>query len=122
MAKILIVDDASFMRGSLKYIVEDVGHQVVGMAKDGGEAVELYRKLKPDLVTLDILMSGMEGLSALKAIMGEDPGGKVIMVTALGQEGKQQEARKLGASGYIIKPFKRTEIVDEIKRVLSNAE
>ena len=122
MAKILIVDDASFMRGSLKYIVEDVGHQVVGMAKDGGEAVELYTKLKPDLVTLDILMTGMEGLSALKAIMGEDPGGKVIMVTALGQEEKQQKARKLGASGYIRKPFKRTEIVDEIKRVLSNAE
>ncbi len=122
MARILIVDDASFMRGSLKYIVENAGHEVVGMAEDGAEAVELYRDLKPDLVTLDILMTGMEGLSALRTIMKEDPGGKVIMVTAVGQEEKQEEARKLGASGYVRKPFKQTEIVDEIKRVLTNAE
>ena len=119
MAKILIVDDASFMRGSLKYIAETAGHEVVGMAKDGREALELYSMLKPDLVTLDVLMKGMEGLSALKAIMKKDPGGKVIMVTALGQEEKQQEARKLGASGYIRKPFKQEEIVDEIEKVLS---
>ena len=118
MAKILIVDDASFMRGSLKYITENAGHNVVGTAKDGREALKLYRKLKPDLVTLDILMQGTDGLSALKAIMREDPGARAIMVTALGQEEKQEEARKLGASGYIRKPFKQTEIVDEIKRVL----
>jgi len=118
VAKILIVDDASFMRGSLKYIVEGAGHNVVGMAKDGQEALELYRKLKPDVVTLDILMGGMDGLSALKAIMKENPGVKVIMVTALGQEEKQEEARKLGACGYIRKPFKQTEIVNEIKWVL----
>lgn len=122
MAKILIVDDASFMRGSLKYIVENAGHVVVGMAKDGREAVELYSKLKPDLVTLDILMKEMEGLSALKAIMRDDPEGKVIMVTAIGHEEKQEEALKLGASGYIRKPFKQTKIVDEMKRVLGNAE
>ena len=118
MAKILIVDDASFMRGSLKYIVEGAGHNVVGMAKDGQEALELYRKLKPDVVTLDILMGGMDGLSALKEIMKEDPEAKVIMVTALGQEEKQAEARKLGACGYIRKPFKQAEIVNEIKWVL----
>ena len=118
MATILIVDDASFMRGSLKYIVEGAGHNVVGMAKDGQEALELYRKLKPDVVTLDILMGGMDGLSALKAIMKENPGAKVIMVTALGQEEKQEEARKLGACGYIRKPFKQTEIVNEIKWVM----
>ena len=118
MAEILIVDDASFMRGSLKYIVEGAGHNVVGMAKDGQEALELYRKLKPDVVTLDILMGGMDGLSALKAIMKENPGAKVIMVTALGQEEKQEEAHKLGACGYIRKPFKQTEIVNEIKWVL----
>ena len=118
MATIMIVDDASFMRGSLKYIVEGAGHNVVGTAKDGQEALKLYRKLKPDIVTLDILMSGMDGLSALKAIKKEDPGARVIMVTALGQEEKQKEAYKLGASGYIRKPFKQTEIIDEIKWVL----
>ncbi len=122
MATILIVDDAAFMRGSLKYIVEGVGHSVVGMAKEGQEALELYRKLKPDVMTLDILMGGMDGLSALEAIMKEDPKAKVIMVTALGQEEKQEEARKLGVSGYIRKPFKQTEITSEIKRVVGNDE
>jgi two-component system chemotaxis response regulator CheY len=120
MATILVVDDASFMRGSLKFIVENAGHEVVGMAKDGKEALKLYRQLRPDVVTLDILMRGTDGLMALEAIMTENPGAKVIMVTALGQEEKQVEARKLGASGYIRKPFKQTEIVDEIERVLAN--
>jgi len=121
VAKILIVDDASFMRGSLKYIVEGAGHSVVGMAKDGQEALKLCVKLKPDIVTLDILMSGMDGLTALKSIKKEDSGAKVIMVTALGQEEKQGEAFNFGASGYIRKPFKQTEIVDEIRRVLGSA-
>ena len=119
MATILIVDDAAFMRGSLKYIAENGKHSVAGTAKDGQEALELYRKLKPDVVTLDILMSGMDGLSALKAIMKEDPRAKVIMVTALGQEEKQEEASKLGARGYIRKPFKQTEILGELNRVLA---
>jgi len=120
VATILIVDDAAFMRGSLKYIVESVGHSVVGTAKDGQEALELYTKLKPDVVTLDILMKGMDGISALKAIIEEDPKAKVILVTAIGQEEKQEEARNLGACGYIRKPFKQTEIVDELKSVLGN--
>lgn len=119
MATILITDDAAFMRGSLKYIVEGAGHSVVGTAKDGKEALKLCGKLKPDIVTLDILMSGMDGLTALKTIKKENSGAKVIMVTALGHEEKQEEAFKLGASGYIRKPFKQTEIVDEIKRVLA---
>jgi len=120
VATILIVDDAAFMRGSLKYIVESAGHSVVGTAKDGQEALKLYRKLKPDIVTLDILMRGMDGLSALEAIKKENSGTKVIMVTALGQEEKQEEAFNFGASGYIRKPFKQTEIVDEIRRVLGS--
>jgi len=120
MATILIVDDAAFMRGSLKYIVEGAGHSVVGMAKDGQEALKLCGKLKPDIVTLDILMSGMDGLTALKSIKKEAPGVKVVMVTALGQEEKQKEAYELGALGYMRKPFKQTEIVDEIRRVLGS--
>jgi two-component system chemotaxis response regulator CheY len=120
VATILIVDDASFMRGSLKYIVESDGHSVVGMAKDGQEALKLFRKLKPDIVTLDILMGGMDGLSALEAIKKESSETKVIMVSALGQEEKQKEAYELGALGYIRKPFKQTEIVDEIRRVLNS--
>jgi len=122
MAKILIVDDASFMRGSLKFIVETAGHEVVGTAKNGREALELYTKLNPDLVTLDILMDEMDGFSALKAIRDLDHEAKVIMVTALGQDEKQAEARKLGASGYIRKPFTMTDISDEIEKVLGIAD
>ena len=120
MAKILIVDDAAFMRGSLKYIVEGAGHSVVGIAKDGQEALKLCGELKPDIVTLDILMEGMDGLTALKAIKKDVPEAKAIMVSALGQEEKQKEAYRLGALGYIRKPFKQTEIVDEIRRVLDS--
>ena len=118
MATVLVVDDASFMRGSLKYIIETTGHEVVCTAKDGREALELYKKLNPDLVTLDILMDEMDGFSALKAIKDLNPKAKVIMVTALGQEEKQTEARELGAVGYIRKPFTMGEISEEIERVL----
>ena len=119
MARILIVDDAAFMRGSLKFIIEQAGHEVVGTAKDGREAIDLYLDLKPDLVTMDILMRDMDGLSALEAIIKENPKAKVIMVTTLGQQEKQETAGSLGARGYIRKPFKQTEIIDEITRVLA---
>ena len=118
MARVVIVDDALFMRGSLEFIIRNAGHEVVGMGKDGAEAVQLYKNFKPDIMTLDILMKGMDGLSALKAIKEYDPNAKVVMVTALGQETKEQEAGRLGASGYIRKPFKQQSIVDEMSRVL----
>jgi len=118
MATVLIADDSSFMRGSLQYMVEKIGHKTVGMAKDGAEAVELYRRLNPDLTTLDILMKGIGGLVALREIMKINPGAKVIMVAVSGQEDQLDEALKLGASGYIRKPFSYLEIENEIKRVL----
>ena len=118
MARILIADNASFMRSCLKYIVENAGHEVVGMAKGGEEAVGLFKSLRPDLATLDILMEGMDGMQALAAIMKEVPSARVLMVTALGQDQIQEEARKLGAAGYIRKPFKPEEIVQELLRVL----
>ncbi|MCJ7746110.1 MAG: response regulator [Desulfobacterales bacterium] len=118
MAKVIIADDASFMRGSLKFILESAGHEVVGLAKDGKEALELYIKLKPDLVILDILMAGMDGISSLKGIMKENPSAKVMMVTALGHEAKRKEAMDLAASGFIRKPFTREEIIAEVERVM----
>lgn len=118
MAKILIVDNASFMRSSLKYIVESAGHEVAGMAEDGDKAIEQYKKLKPDIVTMDILMEGMNGIQSLAEIRKHDPNARVIMVTALGQETKQEEAKKLGAVGYIRKPFKADDIKKEIERVM----
>jgi two-component system chemotaxis response regulator CheY len=120
MSTVLIADDASFMRNSLKYIVENSGHTVVGMAKEGWEALELYLKYKPDVVTLDLLMTGKDGFWALKEITKEDPKAKVIMVTAVGNEDRQEEANKIGAAGYIRKPFKPAEIVNEIDKVLNS--
>ena len=121
MAKILVVDDAAFMRGSLKFIIESAGHEVIGTGEDGKEALNLYKKLKPDLVTLDILMKGVDGLTALKDIKDYDHNAKVIMITAVGMEDKQEEARRLGADGYIRKPFKQTEVVAEIERALKGS-
>lgn len=119
MARIVIVDDASFMRGSLKFIIEKAGHEVVGMGKDGTEALQLFNDLKPDLMTMDILMKGVDGLTALKNIMASDPSARIVMVTALGQEAKEEEAGALGAAGYIRKPFKQNDIVDAVEKVLA---
>lgn len=118
MARVVIVDDASFMRGSLEFIIRNAGHEIVATGKDGEEAVRLYRQYKPDIMTMDILMKGMDGLSALKAIRELDPNAKVIMVTALGQEKKEEEARRLGAADYIRKPFKQNDIVETVEKVL----
>jgi two-component system chemotaxis response regulator CheY len=114
----MIVDDAAFMRSSLKYIVEKEGHKVVASVADGKEAVVLYPKVNPDVVTLDILMKEMDGISTLKALLKNNPQAKVIMVTAMGQESKQEEAKTLGALGYIRKPFKPENITEEINKVL----
>lgn len=117
MANILIVDDVAFMRIYLKNVVEKAGHKVVGLAGDGIEAVRLYKALKPDIVTMDILMPGLDGMGALKAIRNEDPNAKVIMVTTIEQEQTREQARKFGAAGYTRKSSETGELVDEIKRV-----
>ena len=119
MTRILIVDDSSFMRGSLKYIIERAGHEVTGMASDGSEALEMYKKLKPDVVTMDILMKGTDGMTALRNIMEHDPNARVLIITALGTEQMKNEARRLRAKGYIRKPFSKAEIISEINRVMA---
>ena len=120
MARILIVDDSAFMRAALKHIVEFSGHEVVGLAANGTEAIKLYEKLKPELVTMDILMpgDGSDGLETAKAIRKKHPTAKVIMITALGQEEKQKQAEQIGVAGYIRKPFREAEITDEITKAL----
>lgn len=118
MANILVVDNASFMRSSLKAVCEQAGHKVVGMAANGNEGVRLYRELRPDIVTMDILMEDMDGIQALREIRSYDPNAKVVMVSAVGLESKLEEASRLGAAGYIRKPFKYSDITKEIERVL----
>ena len=105
--RILIVDDALIMRKRIKDIAEEVGWEVAGEAKDGEEAVSLYRQTNPDLVTLDIVMPRMDGVAALKQIMAADPKARVVMVSAVDQKAKLTECIQAGALDFIVKPFEK---------------
>ncbi len=115
--KILIVDDALFMRNMLRDIFLRAGHQVVGEAGNGVEAVERYRELTPDLVTMDIVMPLKSGIEALQDIVAEDPKACVIMCSALGQDALVIEAVQAGAKDFIVKPFKEERVLDVVRRV-----
>lgn len=119
MARILIVDDAKFMRLTLSNILMKANHEVVGEGENGREAVELYRQLHPDLVTLDITMPEMSGLDAIKEIKKEFPQAKVIMCSAMGQQKMVVESIEAGAKDFIVKPFDEGRVLDAINRVLS---
>lgn len=120
MGRILIVDDTLFMRTLLKNILFSGGHDIVGEAGDGDEAIAKYKELKPDLVTMDIVMPKVNGIEALKGIREIDPNAKVVMCTAVGQEQMVKLAIKTGAKGYIVKPFQAPKVLEEIKNVLSS--
>lgn len=117
MAKrILITDDALFMRVTLKNILTGAGYEVVGEAGNGVESVELFKKLKPDLVTMDITMPELDGIGALKAIKELDPNARVVMCTAMGQKNMVVEAIQAGAKDFIIKPFQPDRVLESIAK------
>lgn len=118
MAKILIVDDAAFMRLTIKQMIEPEGHEVVGEAATGVEAVEKYLIVKPDIVLLDITMPEMNGIEALKRIKVLDENAKVIICSAVGQQLMVAEAIKHGASNFIVKPFQKETLIAAIKKEL----
>ena len=118
MARILIVDDTLFMRTVLKTIVADEGHEVCGEAEDGYQGVFEYTQSHPDLVLLDILMPKMDGIMALKTLKGYDPHARIIMVSAIQSLKMIKLAINCGAMGYIMKPFQRPQLMQEINRVL----
>jgi two-component system chemotaxis response regulator CheY len=115
--KILIVDDTLFMRHMLRGIVEEEGWTVVAEAANGVEAVEKYRECLPDITTMDIVMPLKSGIEALNEIIAFDGKARVVMCSALGQEGLVEEARKAGALGYILKPFDQDMVIEEIRKV-----
>ena len=119
MARILVVDDAAFMRKMVTDALTKGGHEVIGEAGNGTEAVEQYQSLKPDLTTLDITMPEKDGLSALRDIMAMDPSAKVIMCSALGQESKVLESIKLGAKDFVVKPFQADRVLDAVGKALA---
>ncbi len=119
MARVLVVDDAAFMRKVVTDALSGGGHEVIGEASNGAEAVARYQELQPELTTLDITMPEMDGLAALKEIIAIDPGARVIMCSALGQESKVLESIKLGARDFVVKPFKPDRVQEAVEKALA---
>ena len=116
--KILLVDDAAFMRMMIKDILVKNGFNVCGEAEDGAKAIEQYNALQPDLIIMDITMPNMDGLQALKAIKKDHPQAKIVMCSAMGQESYVVDAIKSGASDFIVKPFQADRIISTVQKVL----
>src|SRR5574341_61853 len=117
LKKILVVDDSSFMRTSLKAILEKLGYTVVGTAENGIEAVAKFRDLKPDVVTLDIIMPQMGGLQGLKLLKSVNPNAAVVMVSSMADRESVTECVKAGAAHYLLKPFDQTKVAEVMKQV-----
>ena len=119
MSRILIVDDAAFMRAKIRMALEKAGYEVVGEAVNGADGVAQYMKLKPDLVTLDITMPVMSGIDALKEIIKSDAKAKALIVSAMGQEAVVREAVMYGAKTFIVKPFSDERLLNTVEKILS---
>ena len=116
--KILITDDALFMRVTLKNILTQNGYEVAGEASNGQEAVEKYAALHPDLVLMDITMPIMDGITACRTIKASDPEANVVMCTAMGQKNMVIEAIQAGAKDFIVKPFQPGRVLDSIQKLI----
>lgn len=120
MARILVVDDASFMRNNLRRVLLSGGHEVSGEAEDGAQAVKLYEELAPDVVTMDITMPVMDGLQALREIKRMNPDSCVVMCSASSQQEMVVEAIHSGAAEFIVKPFRPERVMEAINFGLTN--
>ena len=119
MAKtVLICDDAIFMRAMIGDILKQAGFEVVGEAETGVQAVEKYRELRPDLVTMDIVMPDMGGIDAVREIMKFDASAKILMCSAMGQQALVIEAIQAGAKDFVVKPFQPSRVLEAVQRVL----
>ena len=117
MARVMVVDDAVFMRMTIRKMIELEGYEVVGEAGNGVEAVQKYMEAQPDVVMLDITMPEMNGIDALKRIKEFDPKAKVIMCSAMGQQAMVAQAIQSGAKDFIVKPFEKDRVLTALKRV-----
>ena len=122
MARVLVVDDAQLMCRILCAMLEKAGHEVVGVANSGQEALVLFEKKRPDIVTLDIQMADGDGLACLEDILKVDQGARVIMVTAMGRGPKEQESINKGAAAYVSKPFQAEQLYATIDEVLGGTK
>jgi two-component system chemotaxis response regulator CheY len=118
MARVLVVDDAAFMRKMVTDALTGGGHEIVGEAGNGAEAVQRFQELRPEVMTLDITMPEKDGIAALQEIIAIDPSAKVIMCSALGQESKVLESIKLGAKDFVVKPFQPDRVLSAVEKAL----
>jgi two-component system chemotaxis response regulator CheY len=116
--RVLVCDDAIFMRTMIADILSGAGYEVVGEAETGVQAIERYRDLKPDLVTMDIVMPDMGGIEAVREIIKQDPDAKVLMCSAMGQQALVVEAIQAGAKDFVVKPFQPSRVLEAVQRVL----
>jgi two-component system chemotaxis response regulator CheY len=114
----LICDDAVFMRSLLREILEQAGYTVVGEAITGTEAVDRYKELRPDLVTLEVVMPDIGGIDAVREMVAFDPEARIIMCSALGQQALMAEATEAGAREFVVKPFQPSRVLEAVQRVL----
>ena len=119
MTRVLIVDDAAFMRMMIKDILEKNGYDVVAEANNGIKAVEMYKREKPDVVTMDITMPDMDGIEAVKAIREFDPSAKIIMCSAMGQQSMVMDAIRAGAKDFVVKPFQPDRVLEAMSKISS---
>ena len=117
MARILVTDDAAFMRMQLKNIFQSLGHEVVGEAENGQVAIDMYKDLKPELVTMDITMPEMNGVEAVKEIKKHDANATIVMCSAMGQQQMVLEAIQAGAKDFIVKPFDQERIKQAMDKI-----
>ncbi len=116
-ARILIVDDASFMRMMLRNILTSHGHVIVGEGENGLKAIEAYQQLKPDIMLIDLIMPEMGGIEAVKRIIEIDPKAKIVICSAMGQQALVVEAMQAGARDFIIKPFQPTSVIEAVQKL-----
>ena len=116
--RVLIVDDSAFMRTMVRGALANAGYDIVAEADNGEVAIQQYVQLKPDLVTMDLVMVGNGGMDALKRIVAHDPKARVLVVSAMGQQALVIEAIQTGAKGFLVKPFEPEQLMEEAKRIL----
>lgn len=123
MAKrIMVVDDSRMIGMQMRNLLEDTEYEVAAYCRDGEEAIAQYGEVKPDLVTMDIIMPGMDGLETAQAILEEHPEAKIIMVSSLAYDDTFEEAEAIGAKGFIDKPFEKEQLLEVFQQVLSDSE
>ena len=116
---VLVCDDAIFMRTMISDILTQAGYEVIGEAESGAQAVERYRELRPDMVTMDIVMPDMGGIDAVREIVKIDPDAKILMCSAMGQQALVVEAIQAGAKDFVVKPFQPSRVLEAVQRLLS---